>query len=35
MISAEHQKLMQKAVRWICGVCVRGVGSNLIQCSSC
>jgi len=26
---------MQKAVRWPCGVCGRGVGSNSIQCTSC
>ena len=35
MISGEHQKQMQKAVRWPCGVCGRGVGSNSIQCTSC
>jgi len=35
MISGEHQKLMQKAGRWPCGVCGRGVGSNSIQCTSC
>jgi len=34
-ISGERQKLMQKAVRWPCGVCGRGVGSNSIQCTSC
>ena len=34
-ISGEHQKLMQKAVRWPCGVCGRGVGSNSIKCTSC
>ena len=26
---------MQKAVRWPCGVCGRGVGSNSIHCISC
>jgi len=25
---------MQKAVRWLCGVCVRGVGNNSIQCTN-
>ena len=27
--------MRQKAVRWPCGVCSKGVGSNSIQCSSC
>jgi len=35
MISGEHQKVRQKAVRWPCRVCSKGVGSNSIQCSSC
>ena len=35
MISAERQKVVQKDVRWPCGVCGRGVGSNSIQCTSC
>jgi len=36
MISGEGQKQMQKAVRWPCGDCGRGVGgSNTIQCTSC
>jgi len=35
MISWEWQKVMQKAVRWPCGVCGRGVGNNSIQCTSC
>ena len=35
MISGEQQKIMQKAVRWQCGVCGRGVGNNSIQCTSC
>jgi len=26
---------MQKAARWPCGVCGKGVGSNSIQCTSC
>ena len=26
---------MQKAVRWPCGVCGRGVGNNSVQCISC
>jgi len=35
MISGEWQKVMQRAARWSCGVCGRGVGNNLIQCTSC
>jgi len=35
MKSEEHQKLIQKAARWPCGVCGRGVSSNLLQCTSC
>jgi len=35
MRSGEHQKPMQKAARWPCGVCGRGVDSNSIQCTSC
>jgi len=35
MISGERQKVMQKAVRWSCGVYGRGVGNNSIQCTSC
>jgi len=35
MISGEWQKVMQKAVRWPCGVCGRGLGNNSIQCTSC
>jgi len=35
MISREWQKVTQKAVRWPCGVCGSGVGSNSIQCTSC
>jgi len=35
MISGEWQKIMEKAVRWPCGVCDRGGGNNSIQCTSC
>jgi len=35
MISGKWQKVTQKAVRWPCGVCGRGVGNNSIQCTSC
>ena len=35
MISGERQKVRQKAVRWQCGVCSKGVGSNALQCTSC
>ena len=35
MISGERLKVRQKAVRWPCGVCSKGVSSNLIQCTSC
>jgi len=35
MISGEWQKVMQKAVRWPCSVCGRGVVNNSIQCTSC
>jgi len=35
MINGERQKPMQKAARWPCGVCGRGVGSHSIQCTSC
>ena len=35
MISGERQKVRQKAVRWPCGVCSKGVGSNSLQCTSC
>jgi len=35
MISGEWQRVTEKAVRWPCGVCGRGVGNNSIQCSSC
>jgi len=35
MVSGECQKPLQKAARWPCGVCGKGVGSNSIQCTSC
>jgi len=35
MISGERQKVRQKTVRWPCGVCSKGVGSNSLQCTSC
>ena len=35
MISVERQKVRQTAVRWPCGVCSKGVGSNSLQCTSC
>ena len=31
MISEKWQKVTQKAVRWPCGVCGRGVGNNYIH----
>ena len=31
MISGERQKVRQKAVRWPCGVCSKGVGSSSLQ----
>ena len=31
MISEERQKVRQKGVRWPCGVCSKGVGSNSLQ----
>jgi len=35
MVSGERQMVRQKAVRWPCGVCSKGVGSNSLQCTSC
>jgi len=35
MISGERQMVRLQDVRWPCGVCSKGVGSNSIQCSSC
>jgi len=34
MISGERQKVRQKAVRWPCGVCSKGVRSNSLRCTS-
>jgi len=31
----ECQNVRQKAVRWPCGVCRKGVGSKSLQCTSC
>jgi len=33
MISGEWHKVMQKVVRWPCGVCGRDDGNNSIQCT--
>ena len=27
--------VLQKAARWQCGVCNKGVGSNSLQCTRC
>ena len=35
MISGEPQTPVQKAARWPCCACDRGVGSNSIECTSC
>jgi len=35
MISGKCHKLMHNTARWPCCVCVRGVGSNSVQCTSC
>jgi len=35
MFSGERPNVVQKAVRWPCGVCGRGVGNNSIQCTTC
>ena len=35
MISGERQMVWQKASRWPCGVCNKGVGSNSLQCTRC
>ena len=35
MISGERQMMWQKAARWPCGVCNKGVGSNSLQCTRC
>jgi len=34
VISGERQKVTQNTVRWPCGVCNKGVGSNSLQCTS-
>jgi len=34
VISERWQKVMQKAARWPCGVCGRGVSNNSVQCTS-
>jgi len=34
MIRGEWQRVTQKAVRWPCGVCGRGVGNNSVQFTS-
>jgi len=35
MTSGKRQKVRQKAVRWPCGVCSKGVGINSSQFTSC
>ena len=35
IIGGERQKPLQKAARWPCGVCGRGVSSDSIKCTSC
>ena len=35
MISGERHMVRQKDVRWPCGVCNKGVGSNSLQCTRC
>jgi len=35
IINGEWQNVMQKAVRWPCGVCGRGIGNNSIKCTGC
>ena len=35
MISGERQMVWQKAARWPCGVCNKGVGSNSLQYTRC
>jgi len=35
MINEEQHKVTQKAVRWPCGACGRGIGNNSIQCTRC
>jgi len=33
IISGERQKETQKAIRWPCSVCGRGIGNNSVQCT--
>jgi len=33
MIRGEWQMVMQKAIRWPCRLCSRGIGNNSIQCT--
>ena len=35
MISGERQMVLQKAARWPCRVCNKGVGSKSLQCTRC
>ena len=35
IICGERQKVRQKAVRWPCWVCSKGVGCSSLQCTSC
>jgi len=35
VISGKRQMVWQKAARWPCGVCSKGVGSDSLQCTSC
>ena len=35
MLSGERQMVRQKAARWPCGVCNKGVGCNSLQCTRC
>ena len=35
LITGERQMVWQKAARWPCGVCSKGVGSNSLQCTRC
>jgi len=34
-ISGEWPQVKQKAVKWPCDVCGRGVGNNSIHCTGC
>jgi len=35
VINGEWQKVTQKAVRCLCGVCGRGIANNSMHCTSC